>query len=227
MTAGLVYEVIDFALGAGKIASNVVNPSAANYADGVMLVWSAFKARRERASNDMREAVEEASRRSGRMLDQLTKDEDFLTFLAQAADISLRTNQREKLDALKIAIVNAACGRFSQDQRLSYLRYLNDLSAAHVETLSWIYEHETLVNASKLQELFERFQLHGGNLERGWFRTVLRDLDARSLILLGDVDDYPEMDAHRNDHLIGNGNKEVRLVITPTGVEVMQFFRDA
>jgi hypothetical protein len=227
MSAGLVYEIVDIAIGAAKITSNVVDPSLANFADGAVLIWSAFKARKERAADELRAAISAASVKSGRPLDHLAKDEDFLTFLLHAADVSLRHNQREHLDALKVAIANAACGRFSQAQRLSYVRYLNDLSTAHIEALSWIYEHDDLVNTDKLQDVFERFQRHGGNLERGWFRTVLRDLDARSLILLGDVDDYPEMDAHRNDHLISNAAKNVRLVITPTGVEVMQFFRDA
>jgi hypothetical protein len=94
--------------------------------------------RRTRWFEDLRDVISELERRlDGLNPEILATNEVFLTTAMQATQIALRNHQKEKLEALKNAVLNSGLpGAPSEDEQAIFLRLVDQLTAWHLRILS-------------------------------------------------------------------------------------------
>lgn len=73
----------------------------------------------------------------GANLEELAKNEEFISAVMQASSIALRTHQQEKLDALRNAVLNTAVGE-APDESLQHMffHWVDSFSALHLRVLN-------------------------------------------------------------------------------------------
>lgn len=75
---------------------------------------------------------------AGFQLENLQKNEAFITAVMHASTIAMRSHQVEKLDALRNAVVNAAGGfRPDDDEMLLFLQWIDELSVPSIRMLKF------------------------------------------------------------------------------------------
>lgn len=119
----------------------------------------------------------------------LQHNEAFVTATMQATAIALRTQQREKLEALRNAVLNAAIGRTpDEDLQTMFLQFVDTFTTWHVRILSFFRDPSAChmrkqysmgAPAMVLEEVFP--ELRGG---RTFYDQLVRDLHARGLFTL-------------------------------------------
>jgi len=69
-------------------------------------------------------------------LEELTKNEEFVSAVMQASSIALRTHQQEKLDALRNAVLNTAVGQAPDDAlQHMFFHWVDSFSPLHLRIL--------------------------------------------------------------------------------------------
>ena len=91
---------------------------------------------------ELRLRVNELSQRVASLTPaRLAQDEAFNSAFAQAAQAVLRTHQREKLDALRNAVLNVALGKDSNaDRQTQFLALVDRFTAAHLTLLRFFQD---------------------------------------------------------------------------------------
>jgi|SRR5450830_101265 len=82
--------------------------------------------------------------------EKLASNEVFVTMVMQASQVALRNHQKEKLDALRNAVLNAALpGAPEEDEQLTFIRLIDQLAPWHLKVLAvlnnpdlWMRQHE-------------------------------------------------------------------------------------
>lgn len=70
-------------------------------------------------------------------LERLAADESFVTVLSHASSMAIRNHQREKLDALRNAVLNAALHRGADETRqMMFLNWVDALTPLHLQLLA-------------------------------------------------------------------------------------------
>jgi hypothetical protein len=149
--------------------------------------------RREKWLQKLSEALTDLEcRMEGFSLDNLSNNELFITAVAQATQVALRTHQAEKLNALKQAVIHSALpGSPDEDQQLIFLRFIEELTPSHLKLLAflnkplqWIernnIEIPTLLGRSSkmiLDLCFPEFKK-----EQEFLEQVNKDLKERGLV---------------------------------------------
>lgn len=73
--------------------------------------------------------------------EDLPNNESFVTAVAQAVPIALRTHEQEKLEALRNAVCNSASGISITDvEQQIFLRYVDELSGTHIRVLQYGFD---------------------------------------------------------------------------------------
>jgi len=71
--------------------------------------------------------------------ESLADNETFISVALQASQIALRNHQREKLDALRNAVLNSALPNSpSEDEQMIFIRLVDDLTTWHLKLLSFL-----------------------------------------------------------------------------------------
>jgi hypothetical protein len=217
-TAGdAAYEITKAAISAIPVASG---PVAA-------LFENIFTAPLEKRKHTWLEELADAITKLQRKVDGLTpealaKNEVFVTVALQASQIALRNHQKEKLDALRNAVVNSALPNSPQeDQQIIFLRLLDQLTSWHLRILAVLDGPEEWMSrngvtnpgwgmggvATVLQHCLP--QLRG---QRDFYDQLVRDLQAAGLIGHGEY-----------LHATMTGHGMVASRTTPIGREFMRF----
>jgi hypothetical protein len=79
----------------------------------------------------------------------LFENDQFVSVLCHAIQIALRTHQKEKLGALRNAVLNAALpSNISDDKQLIFLNWIDEITPSHIQILclqdaprKWVNEH--------------------------------------------------------------------------------------
>lgn len=75
---------------------------------------------------------------AGFRMDALVDNEAFISAALQASQAAIRTHERQKLEALRNAVVNVAAGRSADtDTTTFFLALVDNLSATHLEILRY------------------------------------------------------------------------------------------
>ena len=141
-------------------------------------------------------AIDELQTRHAVSLEALTTNAAFASFVLQATGIALQNHRKEKLDALRAAIVSVGMPeQGDEDVAFQFLRYIEVLTPTHVSILATIWnKHEEAFKLCKtLGELYSQLVLFGlPSLDREVARAFLKDLQAMNLLSLVDLGDYEE-----------------------------------
>jgi len=90
----------------------------------------------------------------GFKVDDLRRNSMFITVVMQATQIALRNHQKEKLEALRNAVVNAARGiDIEEDLQLLFLNLVDSFTILHLRILTylnnpqkWLQDHGLILN---------------------------------------------------------------------------------
>lgn len=81
----------------------------------------------------------------------LQQNECFLSTIAQASQIAIRTHQEEKLSALRNAVLNSTLKNSpDEDTQSIYLNLINILTPSHLRLLKFIYAPEEWISRHKI-----------------------------------------------------------------------------
>jgi len=114
------------------------DPGVADVIDGALA--SLIRKRRVKWHRRFAEAVAEIGARTGEPeLAALCRNEHFLTVALEAAQIAWRNHHDDKLSALKCAVIHSALPGAPEEQlQLMFLRYVDELTPAHVTVLAML-----------------------------------------------------------------------------------------
>ena len=192
------------------------------------LYLNPLEKRKQQWMAEVAHAIEEIHRRHSLLPESLQNDEKFVSFLYQATILALKNHQRQKITALRGALVSVASPeQISEDLAFQFLRYIDELSVTHLSMLACLDKHAgQFAPMEKLELVYDKIQLYLDTaIERVAFRSFLHDLDARFLIRLGDLEDLPEY-ASRKSFLEDEESKQRQLEVTSLGRSFLSFINN-
>jgi len=152
--------------------------------------------RREKWFRMLGAAVEQLQQRvEGLSPEALSANEVFITVVAQATQVALRTHQDEKLNALKAAVLNAGLPNPpADDLQLMYVRFLDELSPWHIRVLDLFSGPEQWMQRNGIQ--YPGWGMGGPSTviehcfpelrnQREFYEQIVRDLQSRGLVHQG------------------------------------------
>lgn len=187
--------------------------------------FNPLEKRKREWAGEVTQAIEEIRSRFGLLPEELQKDEKFVSFLYHATISGLKNHQQQKIEALRAAIVSSANpSGAAEDITFQYLRYIDDLTVTHTLILRCLNEHSgTLSSFKEVEPVYALVQRHSGvSLERAEFRAFLNDLDAKFLIRIGDIADFPEF-ASGQSAILDQSSSIKPLSVTSLGVGFLAF----
>lgn len=103
------------------------------------IVPSSIERRRRKWMENVADTLQQIQKQIDEFkIENLAKNEAFVTTLLQASQIAIRNHQEEKLEALKNAVANSALPeRPETDLQLMFLRLVDELTVSHINLLSF------------------------------------------------------------------------------------------
>lgn len=189
------------------------------------LFFNPIQKRRENWRNEVQAALNEINNKYGRSPQELEASEEFLSALLSATPIAIKTHQKEKIKALKNALINLgnpAEKDFNMSQQ--FIRYIDELSVMHLKVLAGLEKHAgQIARKEKLEQVYSVLVKRDGlKVERLLFRSIIEDLKSRFLIQIGDVEEYPEF-ATKTENLILEQSGIRPLALTKMGRTFLNF----
>jgi hypothetical protein len=189
------------------------------------LYLNPLEKRKQQWMAEVGQAIDDIRRQHSLLPESLQSDERFISFLYQATILALKNHQRQKITALRNAIVSVAKpDQVSEDIAFQFLRYIDELSTTHFSMLACLDKHAgQFARMKTLERAYREFQSYlGATIERAPFRSFLHDLDARFLIRIGDLQDFSEY-ASRESFLLVDKAEKRPLEVTILGRSFLSF----
>jgi hypothetical protein len=183
--------------------------------------------RLEKWQQEISQALLYLEENQGVKLEELQSNEQFITIVAQATTIAIRTHQKEKLVALKNVIVNSASSpKTEEDLQLIFIRFVDELTPSHLYLLRFFINNEDKIKFLKSYPSI--YQLVSENISdtpsKDRFKMLIGDLSVRGLIHVSqDIDDFEEI-YQASSILLEETNDDLpRLIITDIAKEFIDF----
>jgi hypothetical protein len=183
--------------------------------------------RRQRWMEEIADALRILEENRQISLSDLQSNESFITTLVQASEAAVRNHQKEKVEALRNAVVNSALGiNIKEDLQLAFIRYVNELSPSHLSLLTFFRDNEQkFERVQSYQELFQSFVSENPNadIQREEFYLLCSDLTARVLLQISaNVEDFNDIGL--NDYIVTERYSDKPLLrVTDIGRKLLQF----
>jgi len=133
-------------------------------------------------------------RREG-SIEALQANEAFMSLITQATMVAIRNHHGQKRASLRNALTNAALSAHpGEDIQLAFVRFIDDLSPAHVTLLRLIPELESAVSkVTSYEGLYALISPHFTERpSQDLFKMLCLELQARGLLAISaDIDDFP------------------------------------
>lgn len=140
---------------------------------------------------EITEVVNDLQNKFNQDIENLVNNEQFISVLLHTSQIAIKNHQKEKICALKIALLNSAREEtLTEDQQFIFLRLLDDFSVSHINILKSTYHgfcwspktkesnHSTWLELSRvLLGEFEEFQDKSDLLYQ-----LISDLESKKLL---------------------------------------------
>jgi hypothetical protein len=186
--------------------------------------------RLEKWQEDIAQALRDLEKNPGINLETLQNNERFITIIVQTTQIAVRNHQREKLHALRNAIVNSAINpNLEEDLQLTFIRFIEELTPLHLSLLMFLVSHEDSLKS--LTSYPSIYQLVSSNitdsLSKDQFKMLMGDLNARGLIWISqDIDDFE--DIYQASAILDMSTKDdlPRIIVTNIAKEFIGFISD-
>ncbi len=116
-------------------------------------------------------------------IEDLSQNAMFITTVMHASQAAIRNHQREKLEALRNAVLNAALANApEEDVQLMFLDLVDTLTPWHLRILQF-YGGIRIAPRNKLTEVLEKtFPTLKG--KRDFYEQIVKDLSVRGLMLI-------------------------------------------
>ncbi|MEX1013876.1 MAG: hypothetical protein WDZ80_01830, partial [Candidatus Paceibacterota bacterium] len=161
----------------------------------------------------------------GQSPQELEANEEFVSALLNATPVAIKTHQKEKVRALKNALINIG-NPDDEDFEMSqqFIRYIDELSVMHLKVLAGLEKHAGQIDRKeKMEQVYSDLVKRAGlKIERLPFRSIIEDLKTRFLILTGDIDEYPEF-ATKSETLVTDQSGIRPLTVTKLGRTFLNF----
>jgi len=118
---------------------------------GAVMGW-AYSRRMEEWLNELADAVDDLQQRLDDLnLDELASNEDFVDAVVHATRAAEGTHQREKVEALRNAVLNVALpGAPATDLIRIFLRYLDEFTPSHLRLLTFLNDPTAAFDAREI-----------------------------------------------------------------------------
>ena len=119
----------------------------------------------------------------GFRIENLSKDDAFVTAVMRATQSAICTHQKEKLNALRNAVLNVALHREpDEDVQLLFLSFADALTQWHLRILKYFDEHPTAAQSGyRSGDLLKIYPELDG--QEHFYEQIVRDLYTRGLVL--------------------------------------------
>jgi hypothetical protein len=157
------------------------------------IVMPPLQKRRDKLIEEVVKGLEELrEKRPGLDWDELLRSDQFITATLHATQTALKNHQKEKLEALKNAMLNVAVGTdLGEDLQMVFLRYIDELTHWHLRILGYFQDPEAvwrkhqertpnlIIGSIKEGVFIEYPEL---NKDRNLYQQLVSDLKARGLL---------------------------------------------
>lgn len=162
------------------------------------LVKTPYQRRLQQWQENIGTGVIELSEFRQNIVNELKANEEFQSVLLQATQAAIRSHQKEKLSALRNAVVNTAKGiDISSDLKQLFVRYVDELTPSHLTLLRFFNDNlPRLQETESYQDLFEAFKVDSDEhlIGRDEFKLLCKDLKARVLLRVSsNVNDFHDI----------------------------------
>ncbi len=192
------------------------------------LFFDPLKKRNEIWKAAVEEAIQSLHEKTGKLPEQLAKDDKFLSMLYHATTVAWKNHQKEKIRFLKDGLISTGESlSISDDLFFLFFRYIDELTVSHVRILSIINKHiGQFARCKTLEQVYHQFQsVEGDILSRRDFRVYLEDLHSRLLLHRGDLEDYPEY-LSKVSHIVTEGSSMRKIKVTEIGRNFLKFIKE-
>jgi hypothetical protein len=148
----------DIILGAGRAALAAIPFVGGSVTELLALVLApAVSRRRDTWLKELADALDELERRVGGFkIENLAQHEAFVSATIQAIRAAISTHQREKLEALRNAVLNVALSKTADEEKqMFFLNLIETFSATHLEILG-LFANPATFPALRREELRAR-----------------------------------------------------------------------
>jgi len=156
------------------------------------------KRRDEWVESIARQLVELQEKVDGFKIEDLSQNETFITVVMHASQVAIRNHQKEKLEALRNAVLNSALPNAPEDDiQLMFLNFVDALTSLHLVILGFLndpgnccqrrnVEYPSNMMADSISSVLELAipELEG---KRDTYDQVVKDLFSRGLIGTGSL----------------------------------------
>lgn len=176
--------------------------------------------------------LNELEKREVVQIKNLSQNKIFITVIMHATQSAIKNHQKEKLDALRNAVLNSAIIRSpDEDLQIMFISYIDDLTEWHLRILKFLSNPNTWhgditpeMNQVEQGKFFATFnlgkilannfpQLQG---EYGFYQQVIRDLNTRGLIKTDSLKFTTPTDGKMNmDCVTDIGEKFIDYITSP------------
>lgn len=165
-------------------------------------------------------------------VESLKNDDTFITVVMHATQIAIRTHQKEKLEALRNAVINVATHSApGEDLQILFLNFIDALTVLHLRALSFFANPNAVIQDRKdkglttQQEKADRLQLDyllkwlfpEFNQTKSLYKIIMKDLQARELISITDFDQVVLLPFSRplEQYTTDMGNQFISFITSP------------
>jgi hypothetical protein len=181
-----------------------------------MVVQPPIERRRHEWMKEIGEKLEELEKK-GLKLEDLQKNDQFISAVMRASTAAIRTHQKEKLAALRNAILNIAAGKGPEEtiQHL-LLSVIDEFSEMHLRVLAWAHAPKppSGLSAGGLGTVLES-NIPALQGQRTLYDQLWKDLFLRGLVI-GD-----------NLHIMMTGSGLAQSRTSPLGVTLLNLIKDS
>lgn len=194
-----------------------------------VIVHPPLQKRLEQWREDVVAAIKKIQESGQIEIGELLQDERFSTTVIQATTVVLRNHHQEKREALKNAIVNATLSpQKASDLHLAFVRFVDELSPAHVRFLKAIKDHEgeiaPLKSYTEIYNFISKEIL--GETTTDQFKMYCLELEGRGLIRISpDINDFPGI--YKATGLLVEDIDLPRMRTSEVGVNFLEFISDS
>ena len=151
----------DIAQGAARAALAAIPVIGGPITEVLSLVLApAVARRRDEWLKELADALETIEAKvNGFCIEDLQQNEAFVSAVIQATRTALSTHQREKLEALRNAVLNVVLSKsLSEEKQIFFLGLIDIFTVTHLEILK-LFENRAVFPASRMTELGTRREL--------------------------------------------------------------------
>ncbi|MFB5165981.1 hypothetical protein V2P11_09220 [Parageobacillus toebii] len=130
-------DIIHTAVKAGISSIPMIGSFASEFYS--MVITPPLEKRKNEWLNSLAEKVNELEQKQEILVDNLSKNDLFITAVLQATQIALRNHQKEKLRALRNVVLNTAINTSIEDNKvMMFLQFVDILTVWHLKILMFL-----------------------------------------------------------------------------------------